>query len=175
MQITHRSIETTKGPSDWTTGDVYVAAPAGTSTFAAALVHFTPAPAPPGMRTAHGQTILMTEGVGRCQRAGGRVEIIRPGDRVFFERGKNHWHGAAPDHFMAHVAMQQNDASGSPVTWVEPVTCCEHVTDDEYGISSELRRLRTAMPSAGADRRHCRVCRAVGPHHARTACSHPCD
>jgi hypothetical protein len=45
MQITQSSIDTQKGPADWFTGDVYidaVAAPAGSSTFAAANVHFTP-------------------------------------------------------------------------------------------------------------------------------------
>ena len=50
MQITRSSIDTAKGPADWFTGDVYidaVAAPAGSSTFAAANVHFTP-----GARTA---------------------------------------------------------------------------------------------------------------------------
>src|SRR3954464_8854573 len=117
MQITPSSIETQKGPADWFTGDVYidaVAAPAGSSTFAAAVVHFTP-----GARTAwhthpHGQTIFVTEGVGRCQREGGPIEEIRPGDRVFFEPAENHWHGAAPNRFMVHIAMQQNDDSGSP-------------------------------------------------------------
>jgi quercetin dioxygenase-like cupin family protein len=44
----------------------------------------------PGARTAWhthplGQTIFVTEGVGLCQREGGPVEEIRPGDRVFFE------------------------------------------------------------------------------------------
>src|SRR5437764_6660484 len=75
MQITRSGIETQKGPADWFTGDVYidaVAAPAGTSTFAAAAVHFTP-----GARTAwhthpHGQTIFVAEGVGLCQREGAR-------------------------------------------------------------------------------------------------------
>ena len=131
MQITRSSIDTQKGPGDWFTGDVYidaVAAPAGSSTFAAA-VHFTP-----GARTAwhthpHGQTIFVTEGKGLCQREGGPVEIIRPGDRVFFEPEENHWHGAAPSRFMVHIAMQQNDESGSPVTWGR------HVTDEEYGAS----------------------------------------
>ena len=116
MQIT-RSVQTQKGPADWFTGDVYidaVAAPEATSTFAAAAVHFTP-----GARTAwhthpHGQTIFVTEGVGLCQREGGPIEEIRPGDRVFFAPGENHWHGAAPDRFMVHIAMQQNDDSGSP-------------------------------------------------------------
>jgi quercetin dioxygenase-like cupin family protein len=129
MQITHSSPDTTKGPPDSFTGDVYidaVAVPAGTSTVAAAHVHFTP-----GARTAwhthpHGQTLYVTEGVGLCQREGGPVEVIRPGDRVFFEPGENHWHGAAPNRFMAHFAMQQVDDTGSQVTWGR------HVTDEEY-------------------------------------------
>ena len=144
MQITRSSIDTTKGPADWFTGDVYVdpvAAPAGTSTFAAAHVHFTP-----GARTAwhthpHGQTIYVTEGIGRCQREGGPIETIRPGDRVFFEPGENHWHGAAPNRFMAHIAMQQNDDTGSPVTWGR------HVTDDEYAAAPSRRRLITDAPA----------------------------
>jgi quercetin dioxygenase-like cupin family protein len=130
MEITRSSIDTQKGPADWFTGDVYidaVAAPAGTSSFAAALVHFTP-----GARTAwhthpHGQTIFVTEGAGLCRREGGPVEVIRPGDRVFFEPGEKHWHGAAPNRFMVHIAMQQNDGTGSPVAWGE------HVSDEQYG------------------------------------------
>lgn len=133
MQITRNGIDTAQGPADRFTGDVYidpVAAPAGTSTFAAAAVHFTP-----GARTAwhthpHGQTVFVTEGVGLCQREGGPVEVIRPGDRVFFEPDENHWHGAAPNRFMVHIAMQQNDDSGSPVTWGRPVT------DEEYAAGA---------------------------------------
>jgi quercetin dioxygenase-like cupin family protein len=129
MQITRSSLETMQGPADWFTGSVYVdavAAPAPPSRVAAALVHFTP-----GARTAWhthplGQTLFVAEGVGRCQRRGGPVEEIRPGDRVYFEPGEDHWHGAAPDRFMAHVAMHEADESGSTVTWGE------HVSDEEY-------------------------------------------
>ena len=132
MQITRDASETGTGPSDWFTGTVYidaVAAPAEGSRVQAASVHFTP-----GARTAwhthpHGQTIFVIEGVGRCQREGGPVEEIRPGDRVFFEPGENHWHGAAPNRFMVHIAMQQNDESGNAITWGD------HVTDDEYGAA----------------------------------------
>jgi hypothetical protein len=35
----------------------------------------------------HGQTVRVSEGVGLCQRRGGPVEVIRPGDRVFFAWG----------------------------------------------------------------------------------------
>jgi quercetin dioxygenase-like cupin family protein len=129
MQITRSSLETQKGPAEWFTGDVYidqVATPTEGSRTAAALVHFMP-----GARTAwhthpRGQTIFVTEGVGLCQREGGPVEIIRPGDRVFFEPGEKHWHGAAPDRLMLHIAIQEADDSGSPVTWGE------HVSDEEY-------------------------------------------
>ncbi len=132
MQITRSSIDTTKGPADWFTGDVYIdamAVPVAGSTFAAANVHFTP-----GARTAwhthpHGQTVYVTEGLGLCQREGGPVEVIRPGDRVFFEAGENHWHGAAPHRFMVHTAMHQNDESGNAVTWGR------HVTDEEYAAA----------------------------------------
>jgi quercetin dioxygenase-like cupin family protein len=129
MQITRNSLDTAAGPSDWFTGSVYVdtvAVPAGTSRIAAASVHFTP-----GARTAwhthpNGQTIWVLEGVGLCQRRGGPIEVIRPGDRVFFEPGEVHWHGAAPTRFMTHVAMQQANDDGTVVAWGE------HVRDEEY-------------------------------------------
>jgi quercetin dioxygenase-like cupin family protein len=60
------------------------------------------------------------------QRRGGPVEVIRPSDRVFFEPGEEHWHGAAPDRFMTHVAMLQVDDEGKSATWGA------HVTDAEY-------------------------------------------
>jgi quercetin dioxygenase-like cupin family protein len=129
MHITRSEADTQKGSAEWFTGDVYldtVAVPADGSNFGGALVHFMP-----GARTAwhthpHGQTIYVIEGVGRCQREGGPVETIRPGDRVVFEPGENHWHGASPTRLMVHIAMHQNDAGGSPVTWGR------HVTDEQY-------------------------------------------
>jgi quercetin dioxygenase-like cupin family protein len=132
VEITRNS-ETNPGPSDWFTGAVFidpVAAPSGSSTISASVVHFTP-----GARTAwhthpNGQTIWVSEGVGLCQRRGGSVEVIRAGDRVFFEPGEHHWHGAAPDRLMIHVAMQQVDEQGNAVFWGE------HVTDEEYAAES---------------------------------------
>ena len=129
MKITRNELDTTLGPAEWFTGSVYldsVAAPAGTSRVNATSVHFTP-----GARTAwhthpNGQTIWVTEGVGACQCRGGPVELIRPGDRVFFEPGEEHWHGAAPTRFMTHLAILQVDDEGTSATWGE------HVTDEEY-------------------------------------------
>jgi hypothetical protein len=59
--------------------------------------------------------------------------VIRPGDRVFFEPGEDRWHGAAPDRFMTHLAMQEADDSGSPVIWGE------HVSDEEYEAAATAR------------------------------------
>jgi quercetin dioxygenase-like cupin family protein len=132
MQITRNSLDTSPGPSDWFTGAVFidpVTSPTPLSRIGAAMVHFTP-----GARTAwhthpFGQTIYLTEGIGRCQREGGPIEVIKAGDSVFFEPGENHWHGAAPNRFMTHLAMQEADDSGSPVTWGE------HVTDEQYNAA----------------------------------------
>ncbi|HVO53999.1 MAG TPA: cupin domain-containing protein [Solirubrobacterales bacterium] len=129
MEIVRNSLETGIGPSDWFTGTVYmdvVAVPTEQFRLSAAKVHFTP-----GARTAWhshplGQTIFVTDGIGLCQRRGGPTEVIRPGDRVFFEPGEEHWHGAAPDRLMVHVAMQMLDDEGSMYDWGE------HVTDEEY-------------------------------------------
>jgi len=130
MQITRNSLATATGPADWFTGTVYIdqiATATAPSRLNAAMVHFMP-----GARTAWhthplGQTIYVTEGIGLCQRRGEPMEVIRPGDRVFFEPDEDHWHGAAPDRFMTHLAMQEAGDDGSPVSWGE------HVTDEEYG------------------------------------------
>jgi quercetin dioxygenase-like cupin family protein len=132
MRITRNSTETAVGPSEWFTGTVYIdtiATASEPSRLQAASVHFTP-----GARTAwhthpFGQTIYVTEGVGLCQRRGGPLAFIRPGDRVYFEPGEDHWHGAAPNHFMTHIAMQEVDEQGSPVAWGR------HVTDEEYNVA----------------------------------------
>src|SRR5213592_4155095 len=129
MQITRNTIETATGPTEWFIGTVYVdtvAAPAGPSRLSAASVHFTPAARTAWHAHPNGQTIYITEGVGLVQRRGGPIEVIRPGDRVFFAPGEDHWHGAAPNRFMTHLAMLEVDDAGGSATWGA------HVTDAEY-------------------------------------------
>jgi quercetin dioxygenase-like cupin family protein len=129
VQITRNSTESTPGPGDWFTGAVYidpVATPVESSRLAASSVHFTPTARTAWHTHPNGQTIYVTEGIGLCQRRGGPIEVIRPGDRVFFEPGEEHWHGATPNRFMTHLAMHQVDEEGNAVAWGE------HVTDEEY-------------------------------------------
>jgi quercetin dioxygenase-like cupin family protein len=136
MKVTKNGIGTTKGPNEWFTGAVYIdtaATPSEASRLSASSVHFAP-----GARTAwhthpHGQTIYVTEGVGRAQRRGGLIEVIRPGDRVFFEPGEDHWHGAAPDRFMTHLSMVEVDDKGNSATWGA------HVSDEEYAAAPKMK------------------------------------
>jgi quercetin dioxygenase-like cupin family protein len=135
MQITRNSLDTAAGPSDWFTGSVYidpVAVPSNGSRLSASSVHFAP-----GARTAwhthpKGQTIWVIQGVGLCQRRDEPIEVIQSGNRVFFEPGEEHWHGAAPNRLMTHVAMLETDDEGNAATWGD------HVTDEEYAAAPPI-------------------------------------
>lgn len=117
------------GPADWFTGKVRVDPlfnPAAPDRVQGAHVTFEP-----GARTAWhthplGQTLIVTFGHGRVQREGGPIEEIRQGDVVWFAPNERHWHGAAPDAGMSHIAIQEVK-DGQVVTWME------HVTDADYG------------------------------------------
>ena len=139
MEITRSGLDTVKGPDDWFTGDVYidpVAATPAPGRVQGNLVHFTP-----GARTAWhthplGQTIYVIEGIGLVQRRGGPIEVIRPGDRVFFEPDEDHWHGAAPNRLMVHVALNEVDDDHVAANWGE------QVTDEEYAAASRPPQAR---------------------------------
>ncbi len=122
------SVEPIAGPADWFTGEVYISslfnAPSP-SRLGAAVVNFEP-----GARTnwhSHplGQVLVVTKGVGWTQCEGGRKTEIRPGDLIWCNCGRRHWHGATDTQAMQHVAVQEA-LDGKPVDWFEPVA------DDDY-------------------------------------------
>mgnify|MGYP003704003841 CR=1 FL=1 len=85
---------------------------------------------PPGARTAWhshplGQTLVVTAGIGRVQRWGATVEEIRVGDVVHIPAHVKHWHGAAADSAMAHIAITEA-LNGKAAEWLE------QVNDDQY-------------------------------------------
>jgi quercetin dioxygenase-like cupin family protein len=122
-----------KGPEAYFTGNVRIDAPFSGSDGArvgGATVTFEP-----GARTAWhthplGQTLLVMSGFGRVQREGGPIEEIRPGDIVWFAPAEKHWHGAAPNCAMTHIAIAEA-LDGKVVDWLEKVT------DEQYGASRE--------------------------------------
>jgi hypothetical protein len=61
------------------------------------------------------------------QSRGGEKVELHAGQTVYCPPGEEHWHGAAPDSFMEHLAMLDNaDDPAATTTWLE------HVTDDDY-------------------------------------------
>jgi quercetin dioxygenase-like cupin family protein len=84
----------------------------------------------PGARTnwhTHplGQTLVVTAGAGLAQKDGDPIQTLRPGDVIWFEPGEKHWHGAAPDCAMTHIALQEQ-VDGSAADWLEPVTDAQY-------------------------------------------------
>lgn len=129
MRLTPSAGRSVAGPADWFTGTVFIDGvrnPDEQSAIGCAHVRFAP-----GARTAwhthpRGQTLYVTDGIGLVATRSDGVREIRPGDVVYIEPGEEHWHGATPDRFMAHVAMQEADASGQVVTWLD------HVSEADY-------------------------------------------
>ena len=74
-----------------------------------------------------GQTLIVTAGLGRVQRWGDPGEEIRPGDVVLIPPGQKHWHGAAPNSSMTHIAVTEQ-LDGKTVDWMEKVS------DAQYGV-----------------------------------------
>lgn len=115
-----------KGPDDYFTGQVRTDTPfKGSGALSGATVTFEP-----GARTAWhthplGQTIIITFGLGRVQREGGPVEEVRPGDIVYFAPEEKHWHGAAPDNAMSHIAIAEMK-DGKAVDWMEKVSDADY-------------------------------------------------
>ncbi len=107
----------------------------------------------PGARTAWhshplGQTLIVITGVGRVQQWGGPIQEIRQGDVVWIPPGQKHWHGAAPNSPLVHIAIVEQ-LDGKTVDWMEKVS------DTQYGAPLRSQAASTddvakARPSQGA-------------------------
>jgi len=73
-----------------------------------------------------GQILLCTAGRGYYQEWGKPARELHPGDVVQIPPEVKHWHGAAPDSYFVHLAIEV-PAEGSSNEWLEPVS------DEEYG------------------------------------------
>jgi quercetin dioxygenase-like cupin family protein len=117
-----------KGSADWFTGTVRVDplfhAPPPART-AGSSVTFEP-----GARTAWhthplGQTLIITAGVGWVQEENGPIDVVHPGDVIWFPPAVKHWHGATPTTALTHIAIQES-LDGRNVDWLTKVT------DEQY-------------------------------------------
>jgi quercetin dioxygenase-like cupin family protein len=130
MQVDPRT-PTTKNPPEQFTGAVGLDPIAVPRTegqrMLVAQVRFAP-----GARTAWhshslGQTLQVSQGVAWAQSRGGEEVEAHPGQAIYCPSGEEHWHGAAPEWFMEHLAMLDNADDPAIAT-----TRLEQVTDEEY-------------------------------------------
>jgi len=85
------------------------------------VVRFAPVARHAWHSHAVGQTVHVTEGIGLIQSRGEKPVEILPGETVHTTPGDRHWHGAAPEHFMTHLAMWEASADGNEADWGEQV------------------------------------------------------
>lgn len=56
--------------------------------------------------------------------------MARPGQVIYTPPGEEHWHGATPAGFMAHIALYEGTEAGDGATWLE------HVSDEMYAAAA---------------------------------------
>lgn len=120
----------TKGSADYFTGNVRIESPfeaTEPARVSGATVTFEAGARTAWHRHPLGQTLIVMSGIGRVQREGGPVEEIRSGDIVWIPPHVKHWHGAAPDSSMSHIAIAER-LEGKVVDWMEKVT------DEQYAV-----------------------------------------
>ena len=73
-----------------------------------------------------GQILVCVAGRGYYQEEGKEAVEMKPGDCINIPAEVKHWHGAAPDEWFSHLAIEVPGENGSN-EWLEPVS------DEEYG------------------------------------------
>src|SRR3954453_9640550 len=129
-----RDRPTAKAPAERFTGDAWIdqiVQGHEPSRVRVAMVRFAPGARNAWHAHAVGQTVHVTEGLGRIQARGGEALDIRAGDTIRTPPGEWHWHGAAPDRFMTHIAIwEAPDGGAAESEWGDLVT------EDEYSAAS---------------------------------------
>lgn len=72
-----------------------------------------------------GQILICVAGRGYYQEWGEKAVLMAPGDVVHIPAGIKHWHGAAPDSWFSHLAIEVPGENSSN-EWLEPVN------DEQY-------------------------------------------
>jgi len=124
-----RNEKPTKSPADYFTGNVTVESRFSSeipNSYSGGIVNFEAGALTAWHTHPLGQTLIVISGRGLVQSEGEAVQEILPGDVVRIPANERHWHGAAPNSPMSHVAISA-PLNGSTVEWME------HVNDEQYG------------------------------------------
>ncbi|KQR52046.1 cupin [Leifsonia sp. Leaf336] len=122
---------TIKNSPEQFAGDVWVdpivAPHEGDQRMTAARVRFAPGARTAWHSHARGQYLHVTAGVARFGDRDGNVIEVHPGQTLYTPPGQDHWHAAAPNSFMEHIAfLESADDAADTTDWKE------HITDTEY-------------------------------------------
>ena len=121
---------TQKASADMFTGDAWIdriVSGEEPSRIRVNVVRFPPGARNAWHRHAVGQTVHVTDGIGRIQSRGGEIVEIRAGETVYTPPGEWHWHGAGPEHFMTHLAIWERPAEGPESEFADQVTDAEYL------------------------------------------------
>jgi len=126
MQIEPKQ-PTSKNPPEQFAGDVWldvVAAPhEADQRMTVATVRFAPGARTAWHSHARGQYIRVTQGVARFGQRDGTVIDVHPGETIYTAPGEEHFHAAAGDSFMEHLAMIESaDDPATTTTWLEHIS-----------------------------------------------------
>jgi quercetin dioxygenase-like cupin family protein len=117
-----------KAPAQWFTGEVWMdpiidsQPPARVN---ALRVSFAPAARTNWHTHPLGQTLHVLSGKGLIAMRDSAPQEMQAGDTIWIPADVEHWHGAAPDTGMVHLAIQEA-VEGSAADWLE------HVSDADY-------------------------------------------
>lgn len=93
-----------------------------------------------------GQLLVATAGRGYYQEQGKAARELKPGDVVEIAPNVVHWHGAAPDSWFSHLAIECNPQTNK-TTWLDPV-------NDEQYTSATTSQTANLRLSEAAIRNH---------------------
>jgi quercetin dioxygenase-like cupin family protein len=111
-------------PKEWFSGNAFLTplvAKDKNNEFSAGSVTFEPKARTNWHTHPKGQVLLVIEGIGFYQEKGKTAQPIKKGDVVNIPENVEHWHGAATNSKMVHVAIT-NIKDDVQVTWLKPVT-----------------------------------------------------
>ena len=111
--------DSTKGPADMFTGDLYFDVIAkGEEPSRMRVKHGALRAVRPDRVDSHarGQTLHVTDGIGLVQSRGGEVVVMRPGDTVYTPPGEWHWHEPLPptSWFTSRCGKHPSRTPGNP-------------------------------------------------------------
>jgi 4-carboxymuconolactone decarboxylase len=100
-------------------------------------------------RHTEGQILIAVGGVGYFQERGKPAVRMVPGDVIEIAPDVEHWHGAAPDSWFSHIAINPKPETNKN-TWLEPVSKADYAQATKPGalspaLEANLKRVSPAL------------------------------